>query len=219
MKALSKVVSALSFAHLASLGRRAARAEVDDKPAERDHEDTSAKKAEKRDDETDDEYANRMKADDESQDAKAECDDKDEPKAEDEDQDAKAEVDEKDDEDKPKGKAKVKAEDDDKDEEMRGSSAAASARRREQARCAAIFASASAARNPVLAANLAFKTRMSRAESLALLEATPGAAAQSNTVRSARNPNVSTGGSAQPTTAQASASSWDRAFKAVAPRR
>ncbi|NVI06356.1 phage tail protein [Paraburkholderia sp. JPY454] len=43
---------------------------------------------------------------------------------------------------------------------MRGKSAVARARRREQARCAAIMGSKHAARNVELAANLAFKTRM-----------------------------------------------------------
>lgn len=207
MKMLSKVVSALSFAHLSAAARPVvALAAEDDKPAERDHEDTNAQRAEKRDDETDDQYAKRMKAEDESsdEDSKKAADDK---PAEGEDKD---EADDKE---------KAKAEDDDKDEEMKGASAVARGRLREQARCASIFASQAAARNPVLAANLAFKTRMSRAEALALLEATPGAAAPGNAARSARNPNVSTGGSAQPTTAQASASAWDRAFKAVAPRR
>lgn len=207
MTMLSKVVSALSFAHLSAAARPVvARAADDDKPAERNREDTNAQRAEKREDETDDQYAKRMKVEDESS-------DEDSKKAETEDEKEKAE------DDKPDEGDDKKCEDDDKDEEMKGASAVARGRLREQARCASIFASQAAARNPVLAANLAFKTRMSRAEALSLLEATPGAAALGNAARSARNPNVSTGGSAQPTSAQASATAWDRAFKAVAPRR
>lgn len=145
----------LSFAHLAGLTSRAARAE---------NEDDERKQ---REGESDDDYAKRMEELDEEEEKarKAEKERKEEEarKAEEEkkEEEARAKGEEDDDSDPD-------AEDD--DDEMRGSSQAARARRREQARCAAIFASKGAARNPVLAANLAFKTRMTRAEAIATLE-------------------------------------------------
>lgn len=144
----------LSFAHLAGLTSRAARAE---------NEDDERKQ---REGESDDDYAKRMEELDEEEEKarKAEKERKEEEarKAEEEkkEEEARAKGEEDDDSDPD-------AEDD--DDEMRGSSQAARARRREQARCAAIFASKGAARNPVLAANLAFKTRMTRAEAIATL--------------------------------------------------
>jgi hypothetical protein len=61
----------------------------------------------------------------------------------------------------------------DSDEEMRGDSAAANARRRERARCAAIMNCQAAARNPALAANLAFKSSLGRTQAVQLLESVP----------------------------------------------
>jgi len=200
-----KVANALSFAHLAKIGSNAkAKSEDDDKKddGERDHEDGGVKKGNKAEDKKDDEYAE---------------DDDTDAKASDDGQTDSEDGDNEDGGDK-KGK-KAKADDDeDKDEEMRGNSVAAAARRREQARCATIFGSTAAARNPVLAANLAFKTRMSRDEALAVLEATPSAA-QNNLSRANRNPNVGAGASSSMTSQQAVASGWDRAFAKANPLR
>ncbi|MBB5414100.1 hypothetical protein [Paraburkholderia atlantica] len=187
----------LSFAHLAGLSAKA-KAE-DDKPEDEDKKDAKAEGDEPEDDEKK-EGARADEGDDEKKDAKAE-DDEDDAKAEDED-----------------GKKEAKADDgdDDNDEEMRGNSASAKARRREQARCAAIFASKAAARNPVLAANLAFNTRMSRQEALAILESTPAQASHSD--RSARNPNIGVNGAKQ-SPQQAMAARWDQNLKAANPSR
>jgi hypothetical protein len=194
------VANTLSFAHLASFGRgKSAKAEGDDKPkdddpsasgagAEGDDDDDPERK--KRDDETDEEHATRMKKMDDDESAAA----------------------------GGGSSAAAEDDDDDKDEEMRGNSAAAQARRREQARCAAIFASPAAGRNPVLAANLAFKSRMPRGEALAMLEGTPApAAVSSNPALAARNPSVGAGPGAGPSSRQAASASMDRAFMKANP--
>jgi hypothetical protein len=195
------VASALSFAHLSAIGRGKAKAETDDD--EKDKKDAKAEGGEGDDDED--------KRDDKS----AEGDD-DDKSAEGEDDDAKAEDDKPDEKDDDKKDAKASDDDDDKDEEMRGKSAAAQARLREQARCAAIFASPAAARNPVAAANLAFKTRMTRGEALALLEAMPASAQGGNASRAARNPRVGADGGQKPTPQQATAARWDQHLQSAA---
>jgi hypothetical protein len=207
----NKVASALSFAHLAGLGSRA-RAE-DDKPA--DKEDEKSKKSKRADDENPD----KKDQDHEDGDAKGSRaeDDDDDALAEDEDSDKDDDA-EDDEDDKKAKKAKAKADDDDDDSEMRGNSAAAAARRRERARCASIFASKFAAKNPALAANLAFNTSMTRKEALVVLENTPSASS-GYPDRQARNPNLGAGGASQPNLKQATTSSWDRAFAKANPRR
>lgn len=104
---------------------------------------------------------------------------------------------------------------DDDDEEMRGKSAVAQARRRERARCAEIMGSQHAGRNPVLAANLAFNSAMSRKEALAILKDTPTSA--SATAPTRRNPSLGGGGEAVVTSGQAIASSWDHAMQKARP--
>lgn len=188
----------LSFAHLAGLTSRAARAE---------NEDDERKQ---REGESDDDYAKRMEELDEEEEKAR--------KAEEErkEEEARKAEEEKKEEERAKGEqdddADPEAEDD--ENEMRGNSQAARARRREQARCAAIFASKGAARNPVLAANLAFKTRMTRAEAIATLEATPAPAGHSD--RSARNPVIGTN-AVKPSPQQALAARWDKNLQAVNP--
>jgi hypothetical protein len=205
MTLAAKVASALSFAHLAGLGRKAS-AEGDDNK-DRDHEDGNVKKGKK------------AEGDEPDEDDKDKKNDREDARAEDDDPDSKAkDGDEEDEGDDKPTKKDAKADGDD-DEEMRGNSVAAAARRREQARCAAIFASPAAARNPVLAANLAFKSRMSRGEALAILEATPAAAAAGHPDRAARNPRVGAGADAGLTSKQAVDSSWDRAFAKAAPHK
>ncbi|MFL9997971.1 hypothetical protein PQR34_42925 [Paraburkholderia sediminicola] len=217
---MNKVARALSFAHLTGTAAQARAADDDDKPpAERDHEDGDAKKGSKASGAQDD-----TGPEDDDRSARAADDGGDDDKpADDEDNDsgkgkrsrkaksARAE-DEGEDED-------ARAEDDpDDDKEMRGHSPLALARRREQARCALIFASKAAARNPSLAAQLAFNTRLPRGEAVALLEASPVPASVTATPdRAARNPHVGPGGSVQVSSTQAIAASWDRAFASVIP--
>ncbi|MFS2103571.1 hypothetical protein [Ralstonia sp. Ralssp135] len=198
MSIRSLAARGLSFAHLAGLSAKASKAEdEDDKKDLRSEEEDDKDKGTKAESESDEKEKD-------DKDAKAEDDNKkDEAEEEDEKKDAKAEDDEDSDPD---------AEDD--DGEMRGRSAVARARRREQARCAAIFASKAAARNPVLAANLAFKTRMTRAEAIATLEATPAPAGHSD--RSARNPVIGTN-AVKPSHQQALAARWDKNLQAVNP--
>ncbi|QNK65755.1 hypothetical protein [Variovorax sp. PAMC26660] len=193
MSTLRKVANALSFAHLAGFAGKARAEGGDDEDEEKKKKDDEAKAKAKAEGDDDDE---RKKRDDESEDeysARMKALEEEEKKKDDE---AKA--------------------DDDSDEEMRGDSTAAAARRRERARCAAIFGSSAAGRNPVLAANLAFNTSMTRREAVTMLESTPAPAAASHVSRSARNPQVGAGGDIKTTPQQAAAARWDQNLQAAA---
>lgn len=197
----------LSFAHLAGFGNRASRAE-DDKPEDEDKPGAEDDDQEPRDREDGDSKGSKGKK------GKKAEDDKDDPDAEDDEL-------EEDEDDK---KAR-RAEDDDADpdaeddeDEMRGKSAVARARVREQARCAAIMGSKAAGRNVELAANLAFKTRMTRQEALAILRSSPAASSASQD-RSARNPRLGAGAESQRSSSQAAAAGWDRAFSKTTGKR
>jgi hypothetical protein len=103
--------------------------------------------------------------------------------------------------------------DPDAEHEMSGDSLQARARRREQARCAAILGSPEGQCNPVLAANLAFKTRATRTDAIAVLAAVPAAAAISlHADRASRNPKVGIDAGPVPSRRAATAAGWDRAF-------
>lgn len=198
MSTLRKVANALSFAHLAGFAGKA-RAEGDDpEDKEKDKSKASGDDPEK---------------DDKAKGAKAEDDERKQRDEESDDDYAKRmkALDDEEDEDKEKG---AKA-DDDSDEEMRGNGTAAAARKRERARCAAIFGSKAAGKNPVLAANLAFNTQMTRTEALAVLEGTP--APQVTSQR--RNPNLDASGGVQQSTAQATAARWDANLAAASGKR
>lgn len=80
----------------------------------------------------------------------------------------------------------------DEDEEMHGSGAMAAARDRERARCEAIVNCAAGLRNPALAKSIAFTSRMTRQEGIALLESTPPTATvdSRNQARADRNPRI-----------------------------
>jgi hypothetical protein len=206
MSLSAKVASALSFAHLAGLGRGKAKAEDNDDKKDRDHEDVNdgAKKGKN------------------AEDDEPEKDDKDkkdpETSAEDDDPDANAEGDDpehndgdEDDDGDKKGK-KAKADDyGDDDEKMKAGA------KKERARCAAIFASPAAARNVALAAELAFNTDLSATQATAILAKTPAAAG--NSTRAAGNPRVGVGASTEVTGKHAIDSGWDRAFAKVNPQK
>lgn len=210
-----KVASALSFAHLTGFAKAETSDDEDKKnksknndSSDQDREDGDSKKGKK---------------------AKNAKDDPDDDRDEDEDGKDGDELDEtdQDDEDKKSKKSKrAKAEDeddeadeDDPDHEMRGKSASASARRRERARCAAIFGSKAAGKNPALAANLAFNTRMTRKEAIGVLENSPAAASNVYSDRTARNPGIGAGGAIQTSSRASTSSNWDKVIAKVAPRR
>ncbi|MFM0306269.1 hypothetical protein P0D71_00545 [Paraburkholderia sp. RL17-383-BIF-A] len=200
MSIRSLAARGLSFAHLAGFSHRAARAEGDDdKPRENESDEDYAKRMEEK--EKEEEEARKAEEEKEKEEAKR----AEEEKKKEEEARARGEDDDTD----------PDAEDD--DDEMRGKSAAARARLREQARCAAIFASPAAARNPVLAANLAFKSRMTRAEALAMLEGAPAPASAAHANRAARNPNLGIDAGAKQSPQQALAARWDANLKAANP--
>lgn len=218
MEIMAKIRKTLSFSHLAGIGKY--RAEAEDKPedekkkdeGERDHEDGNAKKQSKRD-----QWAKKAEEDDERKQLEDESDEDYEARMEKMDEEEDEEEDEE--KEKKEGKKAKKAEEedddkkeeDDKDVEMYGSSPVVEARNRERRRCAAIFACKAAGKNPALAANLAFNTRMKRSEAIAVLEGTP-APQRYGIGRESRNPNVGPGMNGSITTKQAVDKSWDVAF-------
>jgi hypothetical protein len=219
MSIRSLAARGLSFAHLAGIAPRGARAEddkqddenaraEDDDQEEQDRDDgdgsgSKGKKSKRAEDRTDDPDAEDDNDDVEDDSGKG----KKGKRADDGDGDGDDEEDDTD----------PDAEDD--DDEMRGKSAVARARRREQARCAAIMGSKAAGRNVELAANLAFKTRMTRQEALAILRTSPAGASDQSQARAARNPRLGAGGSVQRNSAQEASAGWERAFSKVAGRR
>lgn len=190
----------LSFAHLGRNSR------ASDDNSDSDDDNDKGKKSKRASDESDDDQQDREDGDSKTG-KHAESDDPDEE-------------DENDDSGKGKGKKSKRAaddenderaeEDDEDEEEMRGKSAAARARRRERARCAAIFATKGAGRNPVLAAKLAFSSAMPRSEAIAILNGSP--APEGNRVQR-RNPNLGIDGERHVNSEQAIAASWDVAFQ------
>ncbi|MBR8234609.1 hypothetical protein K6W26_23115 [Burkholderia sp. AU42008] len=188
----------LSFAHLAKVPARAG----DDTPPA---DDKGGKKGKAEGDDLDNNDQDR-----ENGDAKGASDEDDDPPSNDDKGGKKGNraADEKDDPD---------ADDDDDEEEMRGNSASAKARRRERMRCATIMGSAAAGKNPVLAANLAFNTSMTRKEALAVLQGTPAPAAAAPTAR--RNPQLGAGGERGVSSHQAIEASWEVAMEKARPSR
>lgn len=225
MSIRSLAARGLNFAHLAGLKSRASKAEDDEdkkdaradegddeeENTDRNRDDGDAKKGKAKskalaegDDDDDDQGDDGQKS---GKRAKAEDGDETKDYAEDDDEDDQGD-------DGQKSGKRAEEDGDDEDGEMRGKSAVAKARRREQARCAAIMGCKAAGRNVVLAANLAFNTRMGRREAIAVLNSTP-AASNSNPGRQARNPNLGAGGEVSRNPAAAAAASWDRAFSKV----
>jgi hypothetical protein len=104
---------------------------------------------------------------------------------------------------------------------MTGKSASASARRRERARCAAIFAHRSAAENVPLAMSLAFETNMTRKEAIAVLKGQEGRGADrgaggnrhARPARTGLNRNLSS--DTEPSGKQGTKSSWDATWAKV----
>jgi hypothetical protein len=113
---------------------------------------------------------------------------------------------------------------DDAAAEMDGDSDAAQARRREQARCAAIFADAAALTQPDMAATLAFTTRLPRSQAIAILRSAPAGAAAAPLSPLAAAMAAGGHGHARPGLAPAHQSpkqkvdnNWDTAMQAATP--
>lgn len=167
--AKSRLKSALSFSHLigsASAGRSARRAEDDDQnntPPGADDGDE--------DDDANTPSGRRARGDDDDTNP-GDDDNGDTPSS----RRARGEGD--DDTNTPSGRRRARGDDtgtdeegDDEDEEDNEDPKAKAARKRERARCAAIFATKAAANRPDLAAHLAFNTSLPRSEAKALLKA------------------------------------------------
>jgi hypothetical protein len=165
------MAGAMNFAHLLGRAPKAAKktAEDDRKPEDLDEEKGDG--GDEGDGQKDGKKSKRAKAED--------------PANEEEGEDREQDTDEEDDDDKKSKKAKAKrvkadeedGEDDDEEgddgsdgADMRKKSAR-TARLRERARCAAIFADAAAGKNPALAASLAFGTDLPRGQALNVLRA------------------------------------------------
>lgn len=218
---MSRIGGALTFSHLAGLGRGTVkkskagiRAENDEPGDEEDGQDKKGKKSKKSGKGDDDkDYAEGDEPEDqdrENGDASAEDD---EPGDEEDGQDKKGKKSKSKKADDSGESEDEEMEDEDDEEEMRGRSAVAAARRRERGRCAAIFNDKAAARNPQLAAQLAFNTAMTRGEAIAVLRGTPGSGASSiSQQRSERNPRLGPGGREELSSSQAAQQGWDRAF-------
>ena len=213
---IARAARALSFSHLAGIGASAGKPKSeDDDDKKGDDEEKTSKRAEGDDDQ---EQQDREDGD-AKKGKKAEGDDQPEDEEEDKEDGAKKSKKSKKADDSGESEDE-EAENDDGDEEMRGNSTAAKARRRERARCAAIFASRAAARNPVLAANLAFKTRMTRREAIATLESTPAPASSTHDARGLRNPNIGPGGDSNTrNSSQATAAGWEKAMESTGGKR
>lgn len=182
--------SAHSFAHL--LGFSAAKPSKEGKRAEDERDD----KKDDEEDEDDKKDAKRAKRADAPE--KDEKEDDSEEREEDEDDDKKGK--------KAKSKRARAEDDDDGDDDEDGDDdsdgndmrkeKARSARLRERARCAAIFADSAAANNPGLAATLAFNTDMPRSQAVAVLRAggasTPQRISLDSRMRAVKTPNVGT---------------------------
>lgn len=170
--AKSRLKSALSFSHLigsASAGRSARRAEDDDQnntPPGADDGDE--------DDDANTPSGRRARGDDDDTNP-GDDDNGDTPSS----RRARGEGDDDDDDtNTPSGRRRARGDDtgtdeegDDEDEEDNEDPKAKAARKRERARCAAIFATKAAANRPDLAAHLAFNTSLPRSEAKALLKA------------------------------------------------
>jgi len=162
----SKKAAALAYAHLAG-------------PAAAEEQDEDRNKARGRRAENDDDDDTEPKG------SRAEDDDDQGDDAEPKSRKAKGGQAEEGDEEEgddadPKGRRTAAAEDDDDDEEEREAEEddrdpkARAARKRERARCAAIFGSKHAAGRVAAAANLAFTTKLTASQAISVLKTLPG---------------------------------------------
>lgn len=204
--------SVASYAHLLGRSPKASKAEDDEK---KDRDDKDARRKGRADeDKSDDDKKDARRAEEDS-DSNPETGDSEEEKKrrrDEEDEQDEGRRDE-DDEDKRDRRDDEDAQDekdraDDADTKMRG------ARRRERARCRAIFASADAGARPDMAAYLAFETSMSRKEACRALAAVAAGQPKQNgfNARMAGMETLRPGadGGPSPSDRQTRNASWDR---------
>lgn len=193
MPKLTTMASAHSFAHLLGFGatkatKKRAEEELDEEKGDGDDEDDNKKAKRAESPEKEEESDETEERDEEEDDGKKSKKAKSKrAKAEDDDEGDDGESGEDDDEEEG---------DDDSDGADMRKKNARGPRLRERARCAAIFADASAGKNPALAATLAFQTDMPRGQAVKVLRAGGVAAPTSRRVSlddrmaNVRTPNV-----------------------------
>lgn len=170
--ARSALAQATSFAHLIGIGRTPRAAEDDDERKQKEGESDADYKD--RMDKLDGKQGSKPKTQDEDEEME-EIDDERKRREGESDEDYQERMDELDEADaaaarRASRKAKL-ADGDDADEADDADPKASAARRRERARCAAIFASPAAAKRPDIAAHLAFGTSLTRTAAINTLTA------------------------------------------------
>ncbi|MTK12698.1 MAG: hypothetical protein F8N39_11615 [Clostridiaceae bacterium] len=208
-----KLAGAMSFAHLAGLGRAKSKVKSEEDGGEDRRADAEDDEPEQ--DDQDQENGNGKK----SKKAKRAEDDDEDSSADENEDDESAEDEDPNEEGEPKSRKAKKAkraEDDDDgesaedDEDGKPQGSFRRGRKAERARWAKVMGSQFAARNLPMACNMLARTGMSASSILGVLRDTPSASTSGD--RASRNPNLGVTGERSPTSA---ASRWDAVMQRV----